>query len=57
MIEYAVKTPTIPIPFHKLLKVVALVDGNDREVRALLDRLTAERFEVEISDRYERDVL
>ena len=53
MIEYAVKTPTIPIPFHKLLKVVALVDGNDREVRALLDRLTAERFEVEISDRYE----
>ena len=29
MIEYAAKTPTIPIPFHKLLKVVALVDGDE----------------------------
>ena len=57
MMEYAAKPPTIPIPFHKLLKVVALVDARDREARALLDRLTAEKFEVEISDRYDRDVL
>jgi hypothetical protein len=35
MIEYAAKTPTIPIPFHKLLKVVALVDGENPHVRAL----------------------
>jgi hypothetical protein len=28
MIEFALKTPTIPIPFHKLRKVVAIaVDG------------------------------
>ena len=27
MIEYDVKTPTVPVAFHKLLKVVALVDG------------------------------
>ena len=33
MIEYAVKTTAIPIPFHKLLKVVALVDAEDRETR------------------------
>ena len=34
MIEHAVSTPTIPIPFHQLLKVVALVDGDDPQVRA-----------------------
>jgi hypothetical protein len=27
--EYSAKPPTIPIPFHKLLKVVALVDGEN----------------------------
>ena len=56
MIEYAAKTPNIPIPFHKLLKVVALVDGENPQVRALLDRIKAENFEIEISDRYDRDV-
>ena len=33
MMEYAVKPPTIPIPFHKLLKVVALVDAENRAGR------------------------
>ena len=56
MIEYAARTPKIPIPFHKLLKVVALVDGGNPQVRALLDRIAAEKFEIEISDRYERDI-
>lgn len=57
MMEYSVKPPTIPIPFHKLLKVVALVDPNNAQTRALLDRLEAERFEVEVSEDYDRDVL
>jgi hypothetical protein len=56
MIEHAVSTPTIPIPFHQLLKVVALVNGDDPQVRPLLDRLAAEKYEIEISDRYDRDV-
>jgi len=56
MIEYAARTPKIPIPFHKLLKVVALVDGANPQVRALLDRIAAEKFEIEVSDRYERDI-
>ena len=30
MIEYSAKIPAIPIPFHKLLKVVALVDDRIR---------------------------
>src|SRR5688572_10484367 len=57
MMEYTAKPPTIPIPFHKLLKVVALVDRSNAEARALLDRIEAEKFVVEISDRYDRDVL
>ena len=56
MMEYVAKTPTIPIPFHRLLKVVAIVDGANRETRELLDHLTADKLEVEISDRYARDV-
>ena len=30
MIPRSVKAPTIPIPFHKLLKIVAAVDRDDR---------------------------
>ena len=55
-IDYVPKLPTVPIPFHKLLKVVALVDGNDPQIRPLLERIAAEKFEIEISDRYDRDV-
>lgn len=55
MMEYVAKTPTIPIPFHKLLKVVAVVDEEDRGVRPLLDLIAAEHFEIEISDRFDRD--
>jgi ornithine decarboxylase len=54
--EFQMRAPTIPIPFHKLLKVVALVDGNDPQTRQLLDHITAEGFEVEVSDRFDRDV-
>ena len=56
MIEFSVKAPTIPIPFHHLLKVVALVDREDPQTRQLLDHISAEHFEVEVSDRYDRDV-
>src|SRR6185295_3550288 len=56
MIEYAAKAPSIPIPFHSLLKIVALVDAEDPQVRPLLERLREEKYEVEISNRYDRDV-
>ena len=36
MMEYSAKPPTIPIPFHRLLKVVALVDGQNAEVATLI---------------------
>lgn len=54
--DNVMKTPAIPIPFHKLLKVVAIVDREKSPIKALLDRISAENFEVEVSAVYERDV-
>ncbi|HXX48373.1 MAG TPA: ornithine decarboxylase [Myxococcota bacterium] len=48
--------PTIPIPFAKLLKIVAIVDPENAQTRELIERIRAEGWEVEVSDRFERDV-
>jgi ornithine decarboxylase len=56
MIEFAVKPPTVPIPFHKLLKIVAIVDDDDPQTRQLLDHLAAEHFEIELAGDFDRDV-
>lgn len=56
MSEYAARAPSIPIPFHKLLKLVALVDSTDERTGEFLARIAAEKFELERSDCYERDV-
>ena len=56
MLEFSARSPTIPIPFHRLLKVVAVVDREDAQTRQLLDQLTGEKFEVEVASRYDRDV-
>jgi ornithine decarboxylase len=56
MIPRDVKAPTIPIPFHKLLKVVAIVDADSPQTKQLLDQITAQNFEIEVSHSYERDV-
>ena len=56
MIPRSVKAPTIPIPFHKLLKVVAVVDRDNPQTQQLLDLIRAEGFEVEVCDSFDRDV-
>ncbi len=56
MIEFAVKPPTIPIPFHKLLKIVAIVEDEDQQIRQLLQHLEAEHFVVEVAHDFSRDV-
>ena len=56
MIEFSVETPTIPIPFHKLLKVVAIVDTADAQTKQLLDHIRADQYQVEVSDSFDRDV-
>ena len=56
MIPRSVKAPTIPIPFHKLLKVVAVVDGSNAETKELLDLIRAAGYEVEVCDHFGRDL-
>ena len=36
-----IQVPTIPIPFAKFLKIVAIVDPESAQTRELLDRLGA----------------
>jgi ornithine decarboxylase len=56
MMPHSVPAPTIPIPFHHLLKVVAVVDPADAQTKELLDHIAAEKFEVEVRAGFERDV-
>ncbi|KRB50024.1 amino acid decarboxylase [Rhizobium sp. Root708] len=56
MIPRDVKSPTVAIPFHKMLKVVAIVDRDNPQVRELLAQIVADGFEVEIRDDYSADV-
>lgn len=56
MASFEVKPPTIPIAFNRLLKVVALVESEHQDVVALLDRIKAAGYEVEVSANYNRDV-
>jgi ornithine decarboxylase len=56
MIPRDVKSPTIPIAFHKLLKVVAIVDEKDPLIKELLDHIAAESVEIELSNNFDRDV-
>ena len=54
MIPRDVKAPTIPIPFHRLLKEVAIVDDKDPQTKELLDQVAAKNFEIEVSDNFNR---
>ena len=56
MFPHSVKAPTIPIPFHRLLKVVAIVDKENAQTKQLLDQIAAENFEVEVTNSFDRDV-
>ncbi len=50
------EAPTLPIPFPKLLKIVAIVDGENPQVKELLARISADNYQIEVTDRFERDV-
>ena len=56
MIPRDVKAPTVAIPFHKLLKIVAVVDRENAQIKELLDHIVELNFEVEVVDDYARDV-
>ena len=55
-LEFATPVPAVPIAFHKLLKIVAIVDDGSAQARQLLDQIAAEHFQVERTDRFDRDV-
>src|SRR5437868_14216930 len=52
----SVQAPTIPIPFHRLLKVVAVVDRHSPQTQQLIDHIRGENYEVEICDSFARDL-
>ncbi|HSW27605.1 MAG TPA: Orn/Lys/Arg decarboxylase N-terminal domain-containing protein, partial [Burkholderiaceae bacterium] len=54
--NYAIKPPSIPIPFGRLLKVVAVVDPSNEQTKELLAQIVAEGYVVEVSSAPERDV-
>ncbi|MGY6162342.1 ornithine decarboxylase [Paraburkholderia strydomiana] len=56
MVPFSLKSPTIPIPFHRLLKVVAVVDSDNAQTKELLAEIAAENFRLEITHDLERDV-
>jgi ornithine decarboxylase len=56
MLPRSIKTPTIPIPFQKLLKVVAIVDMENVETRTLLDHVREAGYTVEVRGTFARDV-
>ena len=56
MIPRDVKAPTVAIPFHRLLKVVAIVDAENPQTRQLIEHITAENVEVEVTGSFDRDV-
>jgi ornithine decarboxylase len=56
MIPRDVKSPTVAIPFHRMLKVVAVVDRDNPQVQELLAQIAAENFEVEVRADYMADV-
>jgi ornithine decarboxylase len=49
MIPRDVKSPTAPIPFHELLKVMAIVDRNNEQTKQLLNHIAAENHQIELS--------
>ncbi|MCG2593356.1 ornithine decarboxylase [Ramlibacter sp. XY19] len=51
-----VKPPTVPISFQGKLKVVAIVDAANPQIREILDQIRADNYEVEVTDSFERDV-
>ena len=54
--NYEIKPPVVPIPFGKLLKVVALVDPANAQTKELVAQIAAEGYEVEVSGVFERDL-
>ena len=56
MSAHDVPPPTVPIPFNKFLKIVAIVDAGNAQAQELLAELAGLGYEVEVATGYARDV-
>src|SRR5207342_1580241 len=56
MTPYPVKGARLPIPFHRLLKVVVVADHLNPQIQSLLDTLRLHNCDVELTQSYVRDV-
>ena len=54
MTPYPVKGSSLPIPFHRLLRVVVIADQANPQVQQLVEHLRGEHFEVEATGSFER---
>ncbi|MCG3202218.1 MAG: Constitutive ornithine decarboxylase [Gammaproteobacteria bacterium] len=53
---YTLKAPSIPIPFQRFLKVVAIAEAGNPRIKELVDHIVAENFQVEVTESFDRDV-
>ena len=53
---YEIKPSVVPIPFQRMLKVVAIVDLANAQTKELLAQIAADGYEVETSEVFERDI-
>ena len=54
--SFRVNCPTISTAFHPLLKAAAAVDDGGPQTRQRLDHIAVEKHQIEVSDRFDRDV-
>ena len=54
--SYSLQPQAVPIPFHKLLKVVAVVDPDSAPTKELLAQIRAEGYEIEVASVCARDL-
>ena len=54
--SFRVITPTQSTSFQTLLKAAAVVHGDGPQTRQHLDHIAVEKYQIEVNDRFDRDV-
>ena len=54
--SFRVNCPTLSTTFHPLLKAATVVDRGGPQTRQRLDHIAVEKHQIEVSDRFDRDV-
>ena len=54
--SFRVNCPTLSTAFHTLLMAAAAVDDGGPQTRQRLDHIAVEKHQIEVSDRFDRDV-